>query len=283
MAVVLGILVAAAFGSGDFLGGRASQRTSTPGVLLVSQLTAGAAAVVVAFAVSADVARDDLVFGCIAGGLNVIGLGLLYLGLATGRMGVVAPVTAVVGAIVPVTWGLVESGTPSVVVLIGVGLAIVAGALIGTARDEHARDGTTRALLISIAAGVGLGSSFIFYAKTSDLSGFWPLLAARSTAVVLVALFVLALRSTRATRTVTLPHDADAVLAVGAGMLDVTAATLILVAVRRGYIVEVAPAASLAPAATVGLAWWVLHEHVTRAQLAGLGVALVGLALIATG
>lgn len=280
MAVILGLLVAAAFGSGDFLGGRASQRSSTPAVLLVAQAVAIVGALVVAVVVSADVARSDLVNGAIAGGLNVAGLGLLYLGLATGRMGVVAPVTAVVGAVVPVTWGIVEDGQPSNTVLAGVVLAIAAGALIGVTRDEHTDEGTTRAVLIAIAAGAGLGASFIFYAKTSDASGMWPLLTARCVSVVLVLALVLVLRGRG---TVRFPAGPDRLLAAGAGLLDITAATLILVAVREGYIVEVAPVASLAPAATVALAWWVVHERVTRVQLIGLGVALVGLALIAAG
>jgi drug/metabolite transporter (DMT)-like permease len=280
VAVVLGIFVAAAFGAGDFLGGRASQRASTPAVLLISQAVAAVGALVVSVIVSADVASSDIVNGCLAGALNVGGLGLLYLGLATGRMGVVAPVTAVVAAIVPVTYGLLEDDAPSAAVLIGVALAIVAGALIGMTRDEHSHAGTARALTIAAVAGAGLGGSFIFYAKTSDASGMWPLLCARLVAVVLV---VMAVAIARARGPVTLPLGSDRVMAAGAGLLDITAATLILVAVREGYIVEVAPVASLAPAMTVLLAWWLLKEHVSRLQLVGLGVALAGLALIATG
>ena len=68
-----------------------------------------------------------------------------------------------------------------------------------------------------------------------------------------------------------------------AGVLDITATTLLLIAVRGGLTATVAPVAALAPAFTVGHARWYLHEKSSRLQLVGLGVALVGLALIATG
>src|SRR4051812_31676666 len=106
MAVLLGVLVAASFGSGDFLGGRASRRAPTLTVLMVAQATATLGAVVLCVFVGAHVVTRDLTFGVLAGCVNIVGLALLYQGLAVGRMGVVAPLTAVVASIVPVTWGI---------------------------------------------------------------------------------------------------------------------------------------------------------------------------------
>src|SRR4051794_3589317 len=160
-------MVAASFGSGDFLGGRTSARSSTPGVLLIVQATAMSAAIAVALVVSADVSGSDLVNGGAAGALNVVALGLLYLGLASGRMGVVAPVTAVVASIIPVTYGLSQGERPSGLVYAGIVAAVLAGALIGITRDKHATESSSRALLIALAAGVSFGSSFVFYARTS--------------------------------------------------------------------------------------------------------------------
>ena len=73
--------------------------------------------------VSADVAFADVAFGAAAGVANASGLGLLYHGLAHGRIGVVAPVTAVVGAIVPVAWALAQGERPSGIVLAGAACA----------------------------------------------------------------------------------------------------------------------------------------------------------------
>jgi len=106
VAVLLGVLVAASFGSGDFLGGQASKLSPTLTVLLVAQSTAVAGAVIVALAVGARVAPHDIVFGALAGCINIVGIGLLYRGLAVGPMGVVAPLTAVAASLLPIAWGL---------------------------------------------------------------------------------------------------------------------------------------------------------------------------------
>jgi len=280
MAVLLGVMVAASFGSGDFLGGRTSARSSTPGVLLIVQLSAMVAAIGVAVVVSADVAAADLAYGAVAGALNVVALGLLYLGLASGRMGVVAPITAVVASIIPVTYGLSQGERPSALVYAGIVAAVLAGALIGVTRDEHTTDGTNRAVLIALAAGACFGSSFVFYAKTSPDSGMWPIFSARVASVALVLLFVLLLRRSRA---IVYPQGTDRWVAVAGGLLDVTGSTLILIAIRRDLIVTVTPVAALAPGVTVLLAWLFLHERISRMQFGGLAVALTGLVLIASG
>ena len=280
MAVLIGLLVAAAFGSGDFLGARASQRATTAGVLLVAQASALVGAVLVATLISADVTARDLAFGALAGSANVLGLGLLYHGLAHGQMSTVAPVTAVVGAIVPVSWGLIEGERPSALVLVGVACAVAAGALLARDQDGGPKVGGRSQVLVAMAAGAALGTSFIMFAKTSSESGYWPVLSARLAAVVLVGLVVMVLVRTGS---VTFPAGRARVLALGAGALDVLATTLLVIAVRRELAVVVAPVASLAPGMTVVLAWRVLHERIGRSQLVGLGVAGLGLVLIASG
>src|SRR3954452_18275084 len=159
LAVTLGLLVAAGYGSGDFLGGHASKSSSTPGVLLYSQLSAAAGAIAVVVPFRAHLAGHDLLFGALAGVGNVTALALLYQGLSTGQMGVVAPVTAVVSAVFPITWGLVQGERPPTAVLVGVTLAVGAGALIGVSSDvSHA--GARRAVLLAVSAGICFGGSF---------------------------------------------------------------------------------------------------------------------------
>lgn len=284
MAVALGILVAMSFGSADFLGGRASRTAPTVTVLFVAQATAVVLAIVVAVLVSADITGRDLALGAAAGALNVVGLGFLYQGLATGRMGVVAPVTAVVAAMVPIAWGLASGERPSALTWIGVALAVGAGGLV--AREPSDPDvsddgaGVRNAVVLAVVAGLALGSSFVLYAETHDDSGMWPVFTARLAAIALVGIAV-AVMATRGS--VTWPSGSGRNLALGAGVLDVAATTLLLVAVREGLTVVVAPVAALAPAFTVVWAWIVLHERVTRHQIAGLLIALTGLVLIAAG
>lgn len=282
MAVLLGVLVAASFGSGDFLGGRASRRAPLLTVLMVAQATAVLGAVAVCLLVGARVGVRDIGFGVLAGSVNIVGIGLLYHGLSIGRMGVVAPLTAVVSAIVPVGWGLVNGERPSTVVVAGVVCALAAGGLISRQPSQQ-QEGMPHAsgFVWSLGAGACLGTSLVLYVQTSTASGLWPVLAARGAAFTLVAMVLLVVA--RRGPALKFPTGPDRMLAVGAGLLDVTATTLLLLAVRRGLIIVVAPLAALAPAATVLLARVVIGEHVHPVQRVGLLLALFGIVMIVAG
>ena len=72
-------------------------------------------------------------------------------------------------------------------------------------------------------------------------------------------------------------------LIVGAGVLDMTANILYLVASRQGLLALVAVLSALYPAATVVLARIVLRERVGRVQLGGIVLTGVGVVMIAAG
>jgi drug/metabolite transporter (DMT)-like permease len=278
--VVFGLLAAFGFGTGDFLGGRASARVPARLALLMSQAVALVGAVLLVVLIHGEVGGADVRYGLAAGAANGAGLGLLYKGLATGRASLVAPITAVMGAVVPVTWGLVNGERPSGVVLAGVAIAVTAGALIAREADEpgeeHGAAGTS--VVLGLAAGALLGSSFVLFAHTHADSGMWPVLFARIAAITLAGIAVLA-RPLAGSR-----PERDAVrLAALAGACDVAANAFVIAGIRRDLAVVVAPIAALAPGFTVLWAMTVLHERVAGAQRAGLALALAGLVLIAAG
>jgi drug/metabolite transporter (DMT)-like permease len=280
VAVLLGVLVALCFGSGDFVGGQSSARSSVIGTLVISQACALVGAVALAVLVAGNAAGHDVVLGALAGAINVVGIGLLYRGLARYRAGVVAPVTAVVAAFVPVVWGFARGERPSVVAMVGVVIAVGAGALI--AREPGSRgSGWAAGALTAVLAGSALGVSLVFYAETSTKSGMWPVFAARTTSALLVWGLALVLIARR--RPAGIPKNRATALAIGAGVLDVSASALLLIAVRRGLVVIVAPIASLAPGVTVVLAWLILSEQLRPAQRVGILGALLGVVLVALG
>jgi uncharacterized membrane protein len=276
MAVLLGVFVAASFGSGDFLGGTASRRATTLPVLAIAQLAALVGAVVYAVVLGGAATGRDVGYGLGAGAVGVVALGCLYAGLATGRMGIVAPVTAVIAACIPVGWGLLKGEDVSATALVGVGLAIVAGGLVASEHDAQ-QDGATRALGLAVTAGLLFGTSLVLLSETGDGSGAWPVLAGRVAAVVVVLGGVLVAR--RSLSLDTAPRR----MAMGAGLFDVTGTALLLVAIRDGFLATVAPVAALGPAFTVVCAWLFLREPASRLQLVGLVLAVTGLVLIATG
>ena len=282
MGILLGLVAAALYGSGDFMGGRASVGADTRRVLLVAQLVAASGAILLVLVVSGHAVGADLVRGGAAGVVTVIGLGALYQGLTIGRAGVVATVTAVVGSLVPVGWGVARGERPSAVVFAGVGLAIVAVALIAW-EPSAARSSGPSGIGLALLAGATLGSSFVLYASTSEASGAWPVLAARVAAVAVAGGAVLVGRG-RAADAIPAPLSRHARgLAATAGAFDVIATAALLAGVRRDLAIIVAAIAALAPGFTVFWAWLVLKEHLRRLQVVGLGLALAGLVTIAAG
>jgi drug/metabolite transporter (DMT)-like permease len=279
MEIALGALVALAYGSGDFLGGISAKRLPTVTVLLVSQSFGLAAAVVLVVALrDAPPAAHIFLLSAAAGVVGVMALGLLFRGLALGRMSIVAPLSAIGGGVLPVVWGLLRGERPSALALAGVGVALVAAAIVGRGaeHDPAATISPRLDLALGAGAGVGFGVVFILLAESSSGSGMWPVFIARCASVPILAIAAVVLGHS--------PRVARAAIApvAGAGLCDVGANALVVLAVRRGLLSLVAPVASLYPATTVVLARLVLHERIGRQRAGGLALGLVGLALIAT-
>lgn len=284
MAVILGLLVAATYGAADFFGGLSAKRASVPAVVVLSQLTGLPLLAVLVVVAGGEASARNLGYGALAGVFGAVGLVCLYRGLASGRMSVVAPITAVGAALVPVAFGLARGERPDAPALAGVGLALVAVGLISRT-DDDLLDGIEtpqqRApapfLLLSVVAGVAFGLVFVLLSLASDDAGFWPLAAGRAVSIPLLAAgTVLTGRSFA----VGAPGAAHTI--VGAGVLDMTANALFLLASRQGLLALVGVLSSLYPAATVLLARVVLRERLLRLQVAGLVLAGAGVVLIAS-
>ena len=295
MAIVLGLLVALFYGSGDFFGGLASKRTPAITVVLGSYaLSAVLVAVTTGgwYLVGSPPTPEgrDLWLGVAVGLTGPLAVSLLYRGLAMGRMSVVAPITAVVAAIVPLVWALVDGERPSPIALIGVAVALVSIVLVaGAPEHEDHPDAAAAAPLAkvippAVASGLGFGALFVLLGETSSDAGLWPLLVARPVAVVVTAAaaLALALRAGRSARAI-IPARVAWPAVAGAGVLDITANAIYLAATNAGLLSIVAVLSSLYPAATVVLARIVLGERLHRVQVVGLGLAAGGIAAMATG
>ena len=279
MEIALGALVALAYGSGDFLGGISAKRLPTVTVLLVSQSFGLAVALVLVVALrDARPAAHVFVLSAAAGVVAVVALGLLFRGLALGRISIVAPLSAIGGGVLPVAWGLLRGERPSALALAGVCVALIAAAIVARGAEHDPAKTISPRLELALGAGAGLGFGvvFILFAESSSGSGMWPVLIARCASVPVLAIAAVVLgHSPRVPR-------ADLAPVAGAGLCDVGANALVVLAVRRGLLSLVAPVASLYPATTVVLARVVLHERIGRQRAGGLLLGLVGLALIAT-
>jgi drug/metabolite transporter (DMT)-like permease len=276
VAVLLALGSSASYGTADFLGGLASRRAAATAVVLVSQSVGLATlAAVLALTDRQLPAAVDLGWGGLAGLCGMVGLVLFYRGLAAGTMSVVAPVTAVVSAIVPVVAGLALGERPGWLAMTGIALAVPAIVLLGWGGSPPGtgRHVDRRALVLAAAAGVGFGLFFVTLSRASSDAGLWPVLAARVASVTALAVLITLQRAWGGV------PAAVSSLSAGAGVLDTTANGLYLLAVQRGLLSEVAVLSSLYPASTIVLASTVLHERLARLQWWGL--ALAGVAVVA--
>ncbi len=283
MAVLLGLVVAATYGTGDFFGGISARRSSATAVVVASfAWSVGAMALLLAITRPAAPLARDLVLGLVIGLVSPVAIVLLYKGLATGRMSVVAPVTAVGASMVPVLWGLATGERPSWLAMAGVAAALVAVVLISGSPDHPDSLGpstasTRRVMPLAVGAGLGFGTVYVLLGSTTNRAGIWPLLVARVLAICILAAATLATgRPLRAAR-------ADRRTIAVAGLADITANAVFVVAVHRGLLSIVAVVSSLYPASTVTLARVVLKERLHRTQLLGLALAACGVVAMAAG
>ncbi|MGH2736339.1 MAG: EamA family transporter [Actinomycetota bacterium] len=284
MSILLGLGAALTYGAADFFGGLVTKRTSAVSVVIGSQVC-GSALLLAAlpFFRDAPLRATSLGWGAGAGVAGGIGVLFLYKGLAAGRMSVVAPVTGVVAASVPVLAGLLLGERPSLAALVGVVVALIAVALVSSSPRHESEDvgGESHpehsGLPEALVAGASFGAFFILLSFAGDDTGLWPLIGARCASLSFMVGVALASRES------VRPVAGTWTLVALAGVLDVGANVLYLVATRSGLLSLVAVLTSMYPGATVVLARIVLSERLHRVQLVGLGCAALGVALIAAG
>jgi drug/metabolite transporter (DMT)-like permease len=273
MAVQFALPAAVGFGVADFAGGLATRRTSCRlAVIAVAQLAGVAALLPVLPLLAGQPSVDAAVLGALAGLAGSGGLVLYCRGLAQGPMGVVAPLSGLSGAGLPLVVGLLMGERAGPMTLGGVGLALLAIALasVGTSHDRIAASG----LLLGIASGLGFGLFFVALDASPPESGLWPLLAAKLAAIVVFGPLVLARRG--AGRVLQLRSG----LIVLSGAADMVSNILFLLATRQGELGVSAVLVSLYPVVVLVLARVLLRERLTSLQAVSMALALTAGALL---
>jgi drug/metabolite transporter (DMT)-like permease len=274
--VVLALASAVVYGGADFLGGLASRRASVFGVVALSQVVGLVALLALLPWLGGPVDGADLAWGAAAGAAGGGGLVVFFRTLARGVMSVIAPVTAVTAAAVPVVVGLFYGDTVGVWPAVGIGVALVAVVLVSAEGGLSAlRSARPAALAPALAAGSLFGLFFVLLDRTTADAGLTPLVAARIASVALVVVLALGGRqSLRVTRPA-LP------LVAVSGIGDMSANALFLLATQAdGRLAITGVLASLYPVSTVVLAQLVLRERLVGAQVAGLLSAVGAVVLI---
>jgi drug/metabolite transporter (DMT)-like permease len=276
MGVLLALAAALAYGLSDFIGGLASRRTSAWAVAFVAAVGSLAGAVALAVAVPGAATGTDLAWGALAGVGSGTGGAFLYRGFAAGRMGVVAPVSAVGAALLPVAVAVVTGERPSTLVWIGI-VAAVPGIWL-VSREPPGGDGTLAAGLVDgVLAGAGFGLLFAAMGQVPEEAGWWPTAVTQAVALVAVALTATVLRAGW------VPRHANDLWGLLAGLLATAAVVCFLLATQTGMLTIAAVVTSLYPAFTILLAATVLRERIHGLQGLGLACCGVAVALVAAG
>jgi drug/metabolite transporter (DMT)-like permease len=273
MSVLFALLASLIYGAADFYGGMGGRRMATIVVVFWSQLVGLILGVVVSlFFPAPSLELSDLIWGAVAGLVGTGGIFALYQGLARGRMSVVSPLAALLSALIPLGIGLGMGERPLPLEWMGVALALPAIWLVSRAGDQG--DDSPVGVGYGIVAGLGFGLFFAAIAQTGDGAGFWPLVGARVSSVVLMAMAM-------AVRRVAIPPRGTRLLVASVGLGDIAANVFLLLAFRAGLVTLVAVLASLYPAVTVLLAVVLLREPMNRPQRLGLALAAAAVVLIA--
>lgn len=289
LTVSLGLLAAFGFGAADFFGGIAAKRIHTLAVTGFVALVGLAVLGVVSWAMGDTWSAEAALYGGISGITGLIAIGLLYACLARGPMSILSPTTAILSALVPMTWGILTGNGLSPWVYPALGLALVAAVLVGFVPEKEAIRPTGTAFSMAVASGVLIGMFYILIDLAPADSGITPLVANRivQTTVVLAIMVVFLLTrgsgflvkdstvKPRVTWRAVIP-----ILVVG-GILDALSNVAVLAGFRLGDMTIVSVLTALYPAGTIALAAFVLKERVQKIQWLGLGLALVASALLA--
>jgi drug/metabolite transporter (DMT)-like permease len=276
MASLLAILSSILWGGADFFGGKLSKRYQAIAVTAVSQafgLLIGITIILVSSSwIKPNLSWDGyFLSGVCAGLLGFLGLIAFYTGLATGRMGVVAPISAL-SVLIPLTIAFINGEKPSSTQLLGMSIALT-GAVF--ASGPELKGGlAVKPIVLAVIAAFGFGTAVAFIARGSASSAIMTMTTMRF-ATFIVALFLFArFRTTGGFKKKDLP------VLVGIGAADFIANLLLGVATTKGLVSLAVVLGSLYPIVTALLAFKILHERLHKIQYVGIGFAIAGVAVI---
>jgi drug/metabolite transporter (DMT)-like permease len=294
---ILALAAAVLYGTADFLGGVASRRASVFAVLALT-VPAGAVVMVVVALLGQVPAIGGLLghgglgspasvgdwsavgWAAASGVCGAGGLVAFYAGFATAPISVVAPVAALVSAVLPVGVAIIGGERPAATVIAGGLICLVAVVLVSAQPADHSgrrliTPGRLRALGYGAAAGAGFGLFFIFLKNAGQSGVLWPVAISRSAGTVVAFGIALATRTRP-------PWGRGGItgIALASGAIDAAANVCYVLATRAGLFGLAVVITSLYPGMTVLLARVLLGERMRWLQRAGLLLAAAGVVLV---
>jgi drug/metabolite transporter (DMT)-like permease len=277
MAVFLALLASLIWGTSDFLGGTVTKKLSAVTTLLWANLLVLPGLLIVTLVIGdLQLTPTTIGWGIVAGISGSLGICALYQGLATGVMGVVAPIAST-SVVLPVVIGVVTGESIGVVRGFGIAMAIAGIVLAGGLSVREFRSGGHRPLLFAGAAAILIGIFLVAMANGSQESALSTLLVMRVTDVGLLLPMVLVLGLTRVPGRSAIPSIAFI------GAADLAANALYGFAVHGSEMAITAVLVSLYPVVTLLMARRINQERLNREQMIGVTLAMIGVAVVVLG
>ncbi len=278
--IVLALMAAVGYGAADFVGGLTARHVSPWAVALGGQIVGGLALLTAGLTLPGDARTADFAWAVLAGVGTSAGTVFLYRGLARGRMGVVAPVSGVGAAVVPVFVGVLLGERLGPLTWIGVVAALPGIYFV----SREVADGTGRSwggVVDGALAGLGFGVLFVALAQVPESAGFMPLAANQLVGAVFTVVAATVLRQAWVPRGRTQLRAAG--WGAASGLVGTGGTVAFLAATHSADLAVVGVLTSLYPAATVLLAAVVLREPLRLSQGLGLLVCGASVGLVAVG
>ncbi len=270
------LVAAGMMGAGDFFGGLAAKRAPVALVGFIGQIIGLIVVAALLLVGSENFAYAPFIIGVSAGACGSVALLSLYRGLAIGRVAIVAPVSAVLGALLPVVVAIFtghEFGIPKWIGIISGLAAVYVLSLPGTEEDEQSKES---GLMLAIVAGVALAFFYMLLGNEETHGSIWTLLGERCS-VVLVMLAVMLIR-----RQFSISRKTPALsYIITAGVCDIIGNLSFLHSAAHGPLPMVALISSLYPAMTIFLGWLLLKEPLTKRLFLGISLAFICITLFA--
>ena len=274
-ALTLAVAAAVLLGASDFYAARAARTTASITVTRTAVLTSAVLSPLLLLLVDSHWILKDSILGGVGGLAMITGLMFLYHGYSVARMGVVAPLSSVLLATVPVLWDLINGIRPSLVS--GIGMALGALALALTSYTRGGSGSTTKGALLGLASGMAFGIAFTVLGQVSEEAGLAPSIVQRATGVGLLIAIGVVRQEKFIAEGLALSRG---VIAGVFGLMGIAALQL---AFRKGDAGPVSVASSQFATVAVVLSVLFNRERMRWWQAIGVGSTALAVALIAAG
>lgn len=280
MYIFLAGLSALLYGISDFFGGFATRKSRVLSVLLLSQCIGITLTLLILTITSfKQPSIQDILFGLAAGITGTMGLLILYKGIANSIVAIVSPISAVIGAIVPVIFALINGEKPNI--MVSIGSIICLPAIIMITHDSglgtKEKSVIKRSILYGISAGIAFGIFFISLSCCNEEAGLWPLVAAKTASISIIVTSMVVLKQPFYIK------SSGYIPGIIASVFDMGANILFMAATQLGMLSIAVIITSMFPAPTVVLARIFMHQKIPKVRLIGFILALVGIGLISAG